>query len=238
MKSKQWIVFLLAAVLVLGLVACTRSKNPTAASVTEPTPTQVGGVEPTTSEVLDYLNEFVTQTAAAAQGVTGEQTPQAPTSETPAVPTGESAPSEETPVEPTAAPTATPEPTKEPEPTARTVPTVTPGLPATHTVKSGEHVYCLSRRYNVNPNEMLTINGLASGTILRAGMKLTIPKTGNPFPGNRALKSHPTTYMVKQNETIYTIACDYGDVEPWAIAYANGLSEPYKLKAGQKIYIP
>ena len=38
--------------------------------------------------------------------------------------------------------------------------TVAGGVPATYTMQSGEFVYCIARRYNVDPNELLSINGL------------------------------------------------------------------------------
>jgi hypothetical protein len=66
---------------------------------------------------------------------------------------------------------------------------------------------------------------------------LTIPTTGT-FPGPRALLSHPTTYTVGGGETIYSIACYYGDVDPMAIAAVNALSSPYTLSPGTTIRIP
>lgn len=237
MKSKHWILFLSAALLLLGLAACTRSMNPSAASVTEPTATLGGDAQPTTGGVMDQLNQFVTQTALAAQGATGE-TALVPTVEQPISTAITLETTQATVAQPTTAPSATPLPTQEPSPTPRTVPTVTPGLPGSYTLRTGEHVYCISRRFDVNPEEVLQLNGIPAGTILRAGTELRIPQSGNPFPGNRSLKSHPTTYMVKSGDTIYSIACEFGDLEPWAIAYANNLSEPHELSAGRELYIP
>lgn len=238
MKYKYWIAFLLIGLLILGLSACTRSANPSVSSVTQPTPTTEGVVEPTTSDVMDQLNLLVTQTAAAAQILSASPTAAQPTSETEAVTMDTPVASETVDVQPTAEPSLTPVPTEQPVSTAIPIPTLTPGLPNSHTLQAGEHVFCISRRFNVNPNEVLRINGIASGTILRPGTELTIPQTGNPFPGKRALIDHPATFTVRSGDTIYTVACEFGDVEPWAIAFANGLSEPYKLQVGQTIQIP
>jgi len=69
-------------------------------------------------------------------------------------------------------------------------------------------------------------------------MVLKIPQTGHPFPGSRVLRSHPTTYSVQTGDTVYSIACLFGDVSPDAIAAANGLAEPFKIASGQVINIP
>jgi LysM repeat protein len=69
-------------------------------------------------------------------------------------------------------------------------------------------------------------------------MVLKIPQTGNPFPAGRSLRAHPTNYTVSSGDTIYSIACLFGAVDPYAIATANGLSSPYTLTAGQSLYIP
>ena len=118
------------------------------------------------------------------------------------------------------------------------IPTATPGLPVTHTLRGGEFVYCIARRYNVDPGELLRINGITSNSLLRGGTVLKIPQTGSPFPGRRALQPHPDTYTVEAGDSIYSIACAYGDVDPWAIAYANQLEAPYALIPGMVLYIP
>lgn len=111
--------------------------------------------------------------------------------------------------------------------------------PATYTLQNGEYPYCISRRFNVDPDELLSANGLVDGQTLYAGKVLTIPQTGNPFPGNRMWHSHPDTYTVdSSSDTIYGIACYYGDIDPSTIAQANGLSAGAALSAGQKLTIP
>jgi hypothetical protein len=77
---------------------------------------------------------------------------------------------------------------------------------------------------------LLSLSGLTSAQAnsLITGTVLTIPQSG-AFPGNRAL-AHPATYTVASaDETVYSIACKYGDVDPNAIATANGISASAKL---------
>lgn len=116
-------------------------------------------------------------------------------------------------------------------------PTVAVVRPATYTLSAGEFPYCIARRFNINPDELLTLNGLNDGQILQPGLTLKIPQTGT-FPANRALKSHPTSYTVFSGDTFASIACKFGDVDPVNIAAVNGLSATANLSAGQVLQIP
>ena len=109
--------------------------------------------------------------------------------------------------------------------------------PSTYTLQEGEFPYCIARRFDVDPDQLLTLNGLVDGQTLYAGAVLKIPSSGS-FPGTRALRNHPATYTASSGDTIYGIACLFGDVDPSAIASANGLSAGATLSAGQQISIP
>lgn len=117
------------------------------------------------------------------------------------------------------------------------VPTATPGRPATYTLMPGEFPYCIARRFNVNPDDLLALNGFSQGQILQPDSQLRIPQTGS-FPGNRALHTHPTQYTVAVDDTIYGIACYFGDIDPTSIAAANGLSLSSPLTTGRILNIP
>ena len=119
------------------------------------------------------------------------------------------------------------------------VPTATPGRPLSYTLHAGEYPFCIARRFNIFPQDLLTANNLSNSELLQPGTVLTIPQTGNPFPGTRALHPHPSTYTVSlPTDTIYSVACYYGDVSPDAIAYANSLTAPYTVNVGQVLNIP
>ncbi|HSQ18248.1 MAG TPA: LysM domain-containing protein, partial [Anaerolineales bacterium] len=64
-----------------------------------------------------------------------------------------------------------------------------------------------------------------------------IPQTGS-WPGDRSLLDHPTNYTVRAGDTIYSIACDFGDVSPDMIILQNALTSPYTLSSGQVLVIP
>lgn len=231
---KQIRIFGMIAVAILligGLAACTRSLSGVPeASPEVKTSSEAGGVV-ATDDIMAQLGAFATQTAMVQQGGFPVQNTPVPAGETPveATPTGPEA----APVEPTAVVEATPEPTT----AALPVPTATPGKPSSYTLQAGEHPYCIARRFDVNPVTMLSQSGL-SGNSFPSGTVLSIPQGGDGFPGARSLISHPDTYTVGQGDSIYSIACAYGDVDPNGIIAANGLEAPYRLTAGQTLHIP
>lgn len=108
--------------------------------------------------------------------------------------------------------------------------------PASYTLQQGEFPFCIARRYDVDPDTLLTLSGLSDGVIYPPGTVLRIPQSG-AFPGARALRTH-ATYTASAGETIYGVACKFGDVTPEAIASANGLSVGATLTSGQQLTIP
>ena len=119
-------------------------------------------------------------------------------------------------------------------------PTITVNRPASYTLQKGEFPYCIARRFNVDPAELLNLNNLSNGDIYYPNLTLTIPTSGNPFPGTRALRTHPVTYTVADASlTVNGVACAFGDVDPAAIVQANpNLSLGSNLTVGQQISIP
>jgi LysM repeat protein len=229
MENKRFFVYILVAVLlVAGVTACERSLSPSGGiAPTETTAVEGAGEPAPTDDIMAQLGVFATQTAMALEG-------QGVLQETP-VPSDETAVATEAASQPTAAPVV--EPTQAPVATAVPVPAATPGRPSSYTMHKGEHPYCIARRFDVNPVQVLSLSGLSAGGSYPPGTVLRIPQSGS-FPANRSLKSHPTTYTVRANDSIYSIACDFGDVDPNAIAIANSLAAPYALTVGQTLQIP
>lgn len=138
-------------------------------------------------------------------------------------------------------------------PTASLIPTVTSSLTTTETqtppptnpqpvayaLQRGEYPYCIARRFNVDPTELLALNGLQGRQTFYRGTVLQIPQTGKPFPGERMAKNHPTVYtVVARGQSIYMIACEFGDLDPLTIAQANHISVDSELSVGQQLDIP
>jgi LysM repeat protein/preprotein translocase subunit YajC len=119
-----------------------------------------------------------------------------------------------------------------------TLVTPVPVVPKIYTVHTGEFVYCLARRFDIHPHDILWLNGLTYNNLIFAGTNLKIPKDPRSFPGQRALINHPVEHTVQSGQTIYSIACLYGDVYPEAIIAVNELTAPYALTPGQVLIIP
>jgi len=63
-----------------------------------------------------------------------------------------------------------------------------------YTVLKGDNLYDIARRYNIDLNQLLLLNGLKSGEYIYPGDTLMIP--------NR----NTTTYLVKEGDTLNSIA--------------------------------
>jgi hypothetical protein len=119
----------------------------------------------------------------------------------------------------------------------------TPDLhrPETYSLNKGEWPFCIARRYNLNPIDLLNASGLSLESKPDVGFVLKIPQTGE-WPesrfGHRYIREHPAMHEVVAGETLNTIACLYGDVDPGEIVEANELPEPYTITAGKMLRIP
>jgi LysM repeat protein len=229
-------IILMAGVMVsIILAACNlpASKSPTTI------PTNAAAKPATTNATLhDIVSSTQTAMAKVASPIPTQPLPTVGTTEDAVVDVDGT-------VEPTVQPTgygisvATQVPTKVPSqaPTVL-VPTATPGLPTTYNLQEGEWCYCLARRFNILAGTLIGANPACATGSIPPGSVLTIPQGAAPWDGVRALVTHPASYTVRAGDTIYTIACYYGDVDPNAIIYANSLQSPFTLVAGQVLNIP
>lgn len=223
MKSRTTLSLLVLIMLTLSLSACTRSASTA--------PEDVVLFPEAATPDMEMVQMLATQTALAAGELPDlEVTPEGQFGDplAPLSPLGEEGATEESaPVE------------SQPEPVIVAQPTVETVRPATYTLQKGEFPYCIARRFNVNPADLLSLNGLttAQSTALRPGLVLSIPQTGI-FGSERALRPHPTEYIVQSGDNIYSIACKFGDVDPVNIAAVNGLGAPYTLTVGTTLQIP
>ncbi len=218
MRKITPVLYILILVALFGTVSCTRAAYKAPVTSVQPTPTLPFPVATQPNVMEDIISG--TSTALAVMGTI--------------YPTKEIGISSATP----GSALESPAPTNTAQPMVE-VPTATPGLPDTYTLHKGESVYCLSRRFDLNPIDLLSLNGLTGYEALPVGYILKIPSSSKwNLDAERSLLKHPTKYTVVSGDTIFSIACTYGDVDPNAIIFANSLSKPYDLSPGQVLQIP
>ncbi|GAB5045954.1 C40 family peptidase [Thermodesulfovibrio sp. TK110] len=101
----------------------------------------------------------------------------------------------------------------------------------TYTVKKGDSIYRIAKRFNISVDEIKKANNLKSNK-LQIGMQLQIPDKKNKI----TKKSQDTEYhIVKKGETLFRIAKKYNtSVEE--LKRLNGLNSN-KLSRGQKLIV-
>lgn len=214
MNAKRSVGFAALLTLSLLLAACTRS------ATTSPID------NPTEDPLESIFSTVATQTALAAGDKEGPD--DEPTLEVTATALfGETS-------------TIAPSPTTEPTQTTTPAPITELSVPANYTLHEGEWPYCLARRFDINPDELLAANGLNNNNAnnLSVGTKLTIPQNAGSFGGNRSLRPHPATYVASGADTFYSIACAFGDAWPEYIAEANGMDLDENIPGGTQLHIP
>jgi LysM repeat protein len=238
MRNKNYLFFILVILLISSLVACTRSASQPS---TEPAKEAEGAEVATgTLEPMGVLESMATQTAAAQQaGVEGGEEASVVEEETVSEEETSEEPSTEAPVDTTSEDEAVidEETVSEPEEESAPVPESFE-VPDTYVIQAGDHLYCIARRFDIDIAALLSVNGFNVNSNVYPGTELIIPKDTGGFLGNRVLRDHPTDYTVVAGDTINSIACYFGDVDPRAIEAANGLTGDYVLTPGQLLDIP
>ena len=153
-------------------------------------------------------------------------------------------------VEPTAIPTATVTVTITPTATSTLtptpVPTITPQPPFEYIVRTGELCGHIAAQFNIKTNDIIILNNLSSECFVNVGQALLIPyptPTPSPMPiatlDNAAatdVACEKVNYTVQENDTLSSIAANYG-VPQEAIKSYNGLVSD-TVRLGMPIQIP
>lgn len=67
-----------------------------------------------------------------------------------------------------------------------------------YTIKSGDSLYRISKKYNINPELLSSLNGLNMSDYIYPGQVIMIPKSGYSY------------YLTKEGDTIETVANTFG----------------------------
>jgi len=132
----------------------------------------------------------------------------------------------------------------EPITAGQTVDVAGPGF-ETYTVKKGDSLWAISKRYGVSVNELYSANGLNKNSVLRVGQQIQIPVEGGtatvdsvtpevyqPSGYNQAT----TSYTVKRGDTLSKIANQFNTTVR-AIKATNGKSSDM-IRVGETLTIP
>jgi LysM repeat protein len=99
-----------------------------------------------------------------------------------------------------------------------------------HTVRKGETISSIAKKYAVSIDNILKANRLRSTDTIYPGQKLTIAAGA---ASTRSVEYH----TVRKGETITSIARRYG-VAVTSVLHENGLGSRSKIYPGQKIKVP
>lgn len=110
-----------------------------------------------------------------------------------------------------------------------------------YTVRKGDTLERVGKRAGVPVSVLKQVNKVRSNN-LKVGSTLLIPGGTHHEPDTgpaikRALAERRGSYIVKQGDTLYSIARTQG-VELNTLMQANGMAEAHTLRVGQKLYIP
>jgi len=110
--------------------------------------------------------------------------------------------------------------------------------PIVYTVKAGDNLWDISRKYGVSVEVIIDINNFRDKDFLSLGQKLEIPAIGGGV-SNSNQKQEPTiiTYTVVKGDTLWSISQRY-DVKMISIISVNNLKQISRLSIGQKLKLP
>ncbi|MCK6209323.1 LysM peptidoglycan-binding domain-containing protein [Georgenia sp. EYE_87] len=128
------------------------------------------------------------------------------------------------------APTATSVPT-------RTTPAVTAG--GTHTVRAGETVSGLAKKYGTTVSAIIRANNLRPSGLIYAGQKLVVSATATPAPSSAPAAPATTsgTHTVRAGDTVSVLAKQWGTTVS-AVIQTNKLDAGGLIYVGQKLKVP
>ncbi|WP_241521732.1 lytic transglycosylase domain-containing protein [Arthrobacter pityocampae] len=121
---------------------------------------------------------------------------------------------------------------------AQKIAVVTRTVPGDYTVKSGDTIGAIAKRFGLSTDAVLTRNGMTARTVIYPGQKIKL--TGGSAPTAKSVAAAPaapaggSTYVVKPGDTLGAIASRNG-VSLQSVLTANRLSMTSIIYPGQKL---
>jgi len=105
----------------------------------------------------------------------------------------------------------------------------------TYTVREGDTLWVLARRFDVSAQALARRNGIGNARRLRVGSVLEIPGPSTAEAPVRDLG--PNVHVVRRGDSLYSLARLY-DVRVGELRALNGIADPRRLQLGQRLRIP
>jgi LysM repeat protein len=108
-----------------------------------------------------------------------------------------------------------------------------------HTVREGDSLYVIARKYGSSVSAIRQANGLR-GSLIRPGQNLVVPRFGT---STQIARQEPLrtgddgSYVVQRNDTLWDIARGF-QVSVNSLCAANGLARNQVIRPGQRLKIP
>ena len=138
-------------------------------------------------------------------------------------------------------PAAPPPPPPQPRPAAKPR-----AREKTYRVRGGDNLGVIARRFGTTVSAIAKANGISNPNRIRVGQVLKIPGNESPAAPSPAPRPRPLpgtsstgakTYTIRRGDNLGSIARRFGTTVS-AIARANGISNPNRIRAGQTLRIP
>ena len=101
--------------------------------------------------------------------------------------------------------------------------------PVFHTVRRGDNLSFIAKRYGVSVNSLKRLNGLTGRCLIKPGDKIKLP--GGSSTGTKSV------HVVRRGDTLWEIAVAYG-VRLSDLQHANSLTGSSVIRPGDRISIP
>ena len=106
-----------------------------------------------------------------------------------------------------------------------------------HVVQRGENLFRIALRYGTTVHALAAANGIANTNRVYVGQRLVISGASSTPSAPAKSPAPGGTYSVRRGDTLSGIAVRFG-VSMWALARANGISNPSRIYVGQVLRIP
>ncbi len=112
----------------------------------------------------------------------------------------------------------------------------TSASPAYGTVRSGDTLSKVAKRYGTSPTTLIKLNKLKNPSVIRPGQKLRLPDRSVAAAAPSPTTSLRGSHVVKNGETLYSISRHYG-LSPEALQSANPAVKAEALRPGQTLQL-